>query len=133
MGDVAVPGLVHALQDPDPGVRSQVASTLCHVRGRDHVFEALVGALDDPEPSVRAAVAASIEQLFDSRAVDPLLQALEDVDSTVRTHAARSLGIMAGRSDTERIAEALTVAQERDPDAAVRRAALQALGRLGRT
>ena len=132
LGNVALPGLIHALQDPDPGVRSQVASTLCHVRGRDHVFEPLVGAFDDPEPSVRAAVAANIEQLFDRRAVDPLLQALEDVDSTVRTHAARSLGIMASRSDTERIAEALTVAREGDPDAAVRRAASQALGRLGR-
>ena len=132
MGNVALPGLLHALQDPDPGVRRQVASTLCHVRGRDDVFEALAGALDDPDPSVRASVTANIEQLFDRRAVDPLLKALEDVDSTVRTHAARSLGIMASRSDAERIAEALTVARERDPDADVRRAAAQGLDRLGR-
>ena len=114
-------------------MRRQVTFTVCHIRRRDGVFERLVDAFDDPDPSVRAAVAANIEQLFDSRAVDPLLNALEDTDSTVRTHAARSLGIMASRSDTDRIAKALGVARERDPDAGVRHTASQALGRLGRT
>ena len=133
MGEMALPDLFDALQDTDPGVRRRVVSTLCHIRGRDRVFEWLVGAFDDPDPSVRATVAANIEQLFDDRAVDSLFKALEDTDSTVRTNAARSLGIMAGRSDTDRIAKALGVARERDPDAGVRHAAALALGRLGWT
>jgi len=133
MGEVALPGLFDALDDPDPDVRRQVASTLCHARGRDDVFERLVRAFDDPDPSVRAAVPASIEQLFDNRAVDPLLKALKDPDSTVRTQAARSLGIMASRSDADRIAEALRVARKGDPDTGVQSAASQALDRLGRT
>jgi HEAT repeat protein len=133
LGDVALPGLLDALQDADPGVRRQIATVLCHVRGRDGVFERLVVAFDDPDPSVRSSVAANIEQLFDSRAVDPLLKALEDAESTVRAHAARSLGIMATRSDAERIAKALGATSKRDPDAGVRRAASRALDRLGRT
>jgi hypothetical protein len=133
MGKVALPGLFDALHDPDPAVRRQVAPILCHARGRDQVFERLVDAFGDPDPSVRAAVAANIEQLFDNRAVDPLLTALEDPDSTVRTHAARSLGIMATRSDTDRIGEALSFAHKHDPDAGVRSTVLQALNRLGQT
>jgi len=130
LGDIALPGLLDALQDADPGVRRQIANVLCHIRGRDGVFERLLLAFDDPDPSVRSSVAAHIEQLFDSRAVDPLLQALGDPDSTVRTRAARSLGILATRGDTERIVEALGTASTRDGDAGVRRVASQELDRL---
>jgi HEAT repeat protein len=133
LGDIALPGLLDALQDADPGVRRHTAIALCHVRGRDEVFERLLVAFDDPDPSVRSSVAANIEQLFDSRAVDPLLKALQDVDSTVRAHAARSLGVMATRSDADRIAKALGATSKRDPDAGVRRAAARALDRLGST
>jgi len=130
IGDVALPGLLDALQDPDPNVRREVTSTLCHVRGREGVFERLVVAFDDPDPSVRSSVAAGIVLLFDARAVDPLLKALEDADSAVRTRAALSLGIMATRSDRDRIIEALSAASKCDTDPRVGRVALQELGRL---
>ena len=130
LGDAALPALFDALHDTDSGVRREAASLLCHVRDRPDVFERLVVAFDDPDPAVRSAVAANIEQLFDSRAVDSLLKALEDADSTVRTRATRSLGLMATRSDRKRIVEALGVASRRDADAEVRRAASQELGRL---
>jgi HEAT repeat protein len=130
LGDAALPALFDALQDPDPNVRREIASLLCHVRGQPGVFEQLVVTFDDPDPAVRSAVAANIEQLFDNRAVDPLLQALGDPDSTVRTRAARSLGIIAARSDTDRIVEALGVASVRDADTEVRRVASQELDRL---
>jgi HEAT repeat protein len=130
LGDAALPALFDALHDPDPDVRGEVASLLCHVRGRPGIFERLVVAFDDPDPAVRSAVAANIEQLFDNRAVDPLLKALEDPDSTVRARAARSLGIIAFRSDTDRIIEALRKASAHDADAGVRRVASQELDRL---
>jgi|GEM_PF-1299255 len=132
LGRVALPSLFDALEDPDPNVRREVASVLCYARGRRGIFERLIVAFDDSDPSVRATIAANIEQLFDERAVDPLLKALQDSDSSVRTRAATSLGIMATRSDTDRIAAALAVTRERDPDAAVRRAASQALDGLRR-
>jgi HEAT repeat protein len=130
LGDEALPALFDALHDPDPNVRREVASLLCHVRGHPGVFERLVVAFEDPDPAVRSAVAANIEQLFDSRAVDPLLQALGDPDSTVRARAARSLGIIAARSDRDRIVEALSMTSARDADAGVRRVASQELARL---
>jgi HEAT repeat protein len=130
LGAIALPSLFDALEDPDPNVRREVASLLCHARGSDGVFERLTVTFADPDPSVRAAVAANIEQLFDERAVDPLLQALSDSDSTVRTRAARSLAIMAARSDRERIAEALGTASRTDTDHGVRRVASQELQRL---
>jgi hypothetical protein len=132
MGEMALPGLFDALHDPDPSVRRQATCTLCHARGREGVFERVIVTFDDPDPSVRATVAANVEQLFDDCAVDPLLTALEDANSTVRTHAARSLGIMAGRGDTDRIAAALSAASKHDSDAGVRRTASQALDQLGR-
>jgi HEAT repeat protein len=131
LGDAALPALFAALHDSDSGVRCEVASLLCHVRGHPDVFERLTVAFDDPDPAVRSAVAANIEQLFDDRAVDPLLKALEDDDSTVRARAARSLGIMAIRSGRKRIVEALGTASRRDADAEVRRVASQELDRLG--
>jgi HEAT repeat protein len=130
LGNAALPALFDALHDPDPNVRREAASLLCHVRGRQGVFEQLVVAFDDPDPAVRSAVAANVEQLFDTRAVDPLLQALGDPDSTVRTRSARSLGIIAARSDRDRIVEALSMTSARDADAGVRRVASQELARL---
>lgn len=130
LGEVAFPGLFDALQDPDPHVRREVASTLCHVRGREGIFQPLVAAFDDPDPSVRAAVTANIEQLFDARAVDPLLKALKDADSTVRIRATRSLGIMATRSDTDRIIQALRATSKHDADARLRGMSSQELDRL---
>ena len=134
LGDVALPHLLDALEDSDPNVRREIVATLCYVRDRTGIFDHLVAAFDDPDPSVRAAIATNIEQLFDSRAIDPLLRTLEeDTDSSVQIRAARSLGIIATRSNTDRIIDALRGASRCAADAAVRRAASQELDRLHRT
>jgi hypothetical protein len=57
-----VTGLVAALNDPDAGVRRQVAQTLGHV-GDAEVLEALKHALRDADASVRCAAANAVARI----------------------------------------------------------------------
>jgi HEAT repeat protein len=132
LGQAALPALFDALGDPDPRVRREVASVLCYARRRQGVLEHLLPAFADPDPGVRAAVATHIEQLFDPRVVDPLLQALQDAEGQVRASAARSLGAAGRYAGEERIALALAAVADQDPDPQVQRIARQSLGNLER-
>jgi HEAT repeat protein len=104
-----------------------------------HVYQLrqLVGQLTDPNDGVREHAADDLEffdegGIFDvwrvydkSRAVEPLVAALKDKDSKVRSNAAKALGHLA-RTDP-RAAEPL-VAALKDPDSEVRSNAAEALG-----
>ena len=51
-----------------------------------------IGDLNDSSPPVREAAASALGHLKESRAVGPLILALEDEDYIVRENAAESLG-----------------------------------------
>ena len=79
-------------------------------------------------PSVREAAVETLKELNDTRAVEPLIQALKDEDSSVREGAAWALGKL---NDT-RAAEPLILAlKDKDEDPDVRWRAAEALTKLG--
>ena len=53
--------------------------------------------LKDRKPEVRASATLSLRQLGDARAIDPLLNALEDTDHNVRWQAAGALNALGWR------------------------------------
>jgi HEAT repeat protein len=78
------------------------------------------------DPAVRRDAAAALGQLGDSRAVEPLLAALSDVEPEVRASVAAALGLLGELSAVEPLIGAL-----QDDDPSVRTAAALALGGLG--
>ncbi len=67
LGDVALPGLLDALQDADPNVRREVASILCYVQSRENderIIRALTAVQQhDPDPHVRNTAAQALRNL----------------------------------------------------------------------
>ncbi len=94
IGDpTAIPALLEALKDADAGVRWRVVYTLGEMR-RLHdqdVFEGFIQALGDPDWNVRRIAVIELRHEED-RAVDPLIRALKDANSSVRRYAAFGLG-----------------------------------------
>lgn len=94
----AVPALLNAFRDPGVQVRSAAAEALRQI-GPDAV-PGLVRALRDDEMQVRSAAAWVIRQIGDqygkaaARAVQPLLDALDDIDERVRWYAVGALGVL---------------------------------------
>jgi HEAT repeat protein len=88
-------------------------------------LDLLEEGLKSQHETVRRAAAQALGRLGDARAVEPLIQALVDVDEKVREAAAQALGRL-GEISLEPLIQALV-----DVDADVRRAAAQALGQLG--
>jgi HEAT repeat protein len=87
----AVPALIEALKDPEPGVREQVAWALGAIGDRRAV-DGLVGALSDSAAGVRRQAAWALGAIGDRRAVSGLTRALKDNDAGVRRQAAWALG-----------------------------------------
>lgn len=122
----AIDALRRALGDSSDDVRS--AAT--YAAGRQRVT-ALSGAIctllrDDPAGRVRGAAASVLEDVGDSRAVEPLCAALSDGFVPVRRYAARALGAL----DDTRAVEPLCTALSSDPIAWVRKGCARALGQL---
>ena len=86
----AVPALIRALEDEEPGVRSSAASALGRLRD-PRSYEPLVDLLDDEAALVRVSTSSSLGGLGDARAVPHLNAALDDDDRMVRTVAEWSL------------------------------------------
>jgi len=90
-------------------------------------FDSLVGMLStDPDPLVRRTAAAGIGSFRGPEAVAALTTALGDQDPMVRTAVVSALGAMRDEAMAPTMAQVLA----RDPEAAVRRAALWALAPL---
>ncbi|OQA19350.1 MAG: Serine/threonine-protein kinase C [bacterium ADurb.Bin363] len=83
--------------------------------------------ITDPLESNRRKAASFLCNFGDERAVEPLIKALKDKDSQVRSHAAWSLGKLGDTKSTE----ALLELYENDEDGAVKRSAREALKELG--
>lgn len=123
----AIAALIHALTDPEPIVRWQVAEALA-AQEAGHVFLALKGALADPEPLRRAGAAEALGRLGGEAAALALRPCLRDADPGVRAAVAAALGQIA---DPTALADLLSLLEDADPD--VVRAAATAIGRLGNT
>jgi HEAT repeat protein len=120
--------LTRALAGPDATARALAAGKLAELGDRDAV-PALLAALGDPEPHVREEVARALGRLGDTAALEPLLDALRaDAGAHVREEAATAVGAL-GAAD-EHAVDALVAALD-DPHVAVRRAAGDALDRMG--
>lgn len=83
----------------------------------------------DMDPVRRRYAAESLETLGDSRAVRPLIEALQDHHASVRRSSARALQSIRDTSATEALIRTL----EGDADWRVRREAARTLGELGDT
>jgi hypothetical protein len=97
-------------------------------RRRPGALTSLAGILaSDPDPVVRRSAAAALAGLREPEAVAALTTALGDQDASVRVAALSSLGVLRDGAQAPAMIQLLS----RDPDAAVRRAAVRALARLG--
>jgi len=91
----------------------------------------LISALKDKDGGTRCKAAAALGEkrlgeIGDTRAVEPLIQVLEDKDRDVRLVAARVLG---GMGDTRAVEPLIQLLE--DEDRGVRMSAARALGRIG--
>lgn len=122
--EVARPGLLALLRDPDPDVRvaGVVLLGALGIRATRTWLEPL---LHDVAPTVRAAAAQALGRLHDPTSVAALLPALVDDAAAVRQAAAHALGHLGNRYAVPAL---LHSAEDEDP--LVRQAVLGALAAL---
>lgn len=98
------------------------------------IAQEILPYVQNREPSVREAAAIAIGFVPGKKSLDSLLLALKDAAPAVRARAAHALGRRSGggpqNQESKQAAQALTAALE-DPDAGVRRSAVQSLGSFG--
>ncbi|HKN86092.1 MAG TPA: HEAT repeat domain-containing protein [Nitrospiraceae bacterium] len=95
IGQAAVPPLLEALQSKEWLVKLHAIEALGKMRSRDTVEPLLSVLFNDPDTAVRTDAVRALGDIGDSRAVDFLLTALNDLD--VRPVAVESLGKIGDR------------------------------------
>jgi HEAT repeat protein len=125
--------------DNDELMRSRAAKILGDIKNATAV-KALINTLKDEEETdlVRTAAAEALGSIGDSRAVKPLIAALGGHNWSVCCSAADALGQVGDRRAVSPLIEALAaqyswkgfVSPYQDPDQAVRRCVIEALGRI---
>jgi HEAT repeat protein len=121
----AVPALVQATRDREPGVREQAAWALGAIDSSDAI-DALAAALKDSDARVRRQAAWALGALDANAAVGALTQALSDSDDGTRHQAAWALGAIGDPAAVDGLVRAL-----RDANNGVREQAAWALGAIG--
>jgi len=127
----AIPALIAALKDDDPGVRQTAAGALGGIGPEaKEAIPALIAALKDGDPGVRRTAAEALEGIGPAakEAIPALIAALKDGDPWVRRTAAEALGAI-GPAAKEAIPALITALKDDDPW--VRRMAAVALGEIG--
>jgi HEAT repeat protein len=127
LGKPSVQPLIGALSHDDPRVREYAAFTLSFLDDDAAVGPLLGLFASDPEVSVRTQAARALGRMEEPRAIDPLIQALNDQRSEIRQDAAYSLGLIGD----PRAIPALK-AKATDPDELVRFFVDDALVRIDR-
>lgn len=82
-------GLIHALEDPDQGIRTAAIDALVAIG--PPALDALVGALGHPSPDVRVFASWALIRITDRRVVPALIKALGDPQREVRLNATIAL------------------------------------------
>ena len=90
----AVEPLIETLKDPNE--TSRAVDALQNIQGGDTAYENLVSMLKDPNPSIRGGAAVKLCALGEWRAIDRLIDALEDKNMEVRKKVAFGLTIKLG-------------------------------------
>ncbi len=131
IGDPAVPALCDVLGDGSSAVRGAAVEALGEI-GSAAAIQPLLAALADPEPEVRRCCAWALSQfgkqaLQAMRIMPGLLQALESPSPDMRIAAIWAIGAIRHPDTPNTLLWALG-----DADAAVREAAADALGKLGK-
>lgn len=149
----AVGPLIEKLNDPAPAGPAVISSL--GLIGGDQATDALIGLLKidrkrtalekqwqgDPETGRRCEAAEALGQLGNSRAVEPLIAALNDRYHYVREHASRALGKIGDRRAVEPLIEFLNRSDSDTGElgtfsrdhvvTSLKNAAVDALGELG--
>lgn len=121
-----VPILTQRLRDRDSNVRIASVEALGRLKSPLAVHSIIDLLLRDPVAEVRAQAALALGQIADSRALKPLVNALNDPEYWTRVRAVEALEVLGGEHIPE--LERLIFF---DPREEVRRRAAQALERLG--
>ena len=127
LGPEDVPALVEALDDPQCPMSHLAAERLAKI-GDSHAVPGLIRALNKEDHGfiVRMRAAHALGELRDSRAVEPLIECLEDDESCVRRTAAEAIGKCGDGRGVEPLIRSLY-----DEDWNTRIEAMTALGLLG--
>jgi HEAT repeat protein/energy-coupling factor transporter ATP-binding protein EcfA2 len=130
----AIPALLIALEEKSQldiganhrgGVLGSVAHALQHYRD-EHVVQALIKLLREDKGNQGAANAAiALGRIGDKRAVEPLLEVLQNSFNYLRAHVAEGLGLLGDKRATMPL-----IAVLQDEDDIVRMYVVEALGRI---
>jgi HEAT repeat protein len=90
----AIAGLLRALEDPAPKVRAAAALYLGVLKAEEALPALIHHLREDASAHVRLMVASCLDTFQDSRAVEPLIERLEDPDWKMLTAAALGLGLI---------------------------------------
>jgi hypothetical protein len=129
----AIPALLRAINDEDPGVRMNAANPLGKI-GETHreVLPVLLRAMRNKDRMVRGNIVVSLGRFQrPSDAIPPLLKALEDPDASVRVRAVNSLRRIAPETEAKLDMVTLPLRCANDPDWRARIYAVEALGHSG--
>ena len=121
----AIPGLIAALKDRDPLVRTGAAEALKGMPD-PQAIQSLIRALRDSDTSVRRAAAEGLGLIGDRAAVRPLTRVLFHHDFQTRRRAVRSLAQLRDPSSGPALVRTFT-----DWDPQIRRIATEALISFG--
>ena len=91
IGQPAIPGLMHALHDPDKDVRISAANALGAIHHHD-ACDALIAVLEDEHVNVRYAAVEALSKIPSQKSVLPLTRILEGDEEWLKLPAISALG-----------------------------------------
>lgn len=95
---LTVEELLEALEDPRFNVRFEAVIAVARHGPDQRLMEALVEVLNGPEPALSSVAAWALGRMNDSRAIEPLRQAMQGSKyRSVQAHSIRALGVLTDR------------------------------------
>ena len=130
MGEAAAPELIGIIGSPDYPDSSKGLATwglsFVGAAGKDHLYQAANAEQSEVRSAVVGALPSVVQEAEDSRAMDLIVNALNDSSPMVRSEAAAALGKLSNTAVVPRLTEVLS-----DSDADVRKTAAMALMKIG--